>query len=159
MNLKRGVSRKQSTPNFLKNEHFSPPHTFLKFFIKDFFSKYDQVRWRLQLRSHLPKKSLMENFNFSVVCQSYFSNCNQIISLLNETFLTTLTTFRCVCNCCCVGNCFENKWKKIWPIFILKFLEYGEGEGRVEDDHELYSSTEGVNFISIRDHCRRFSPS
>ena len=27
MNLKTGVSRKESTPNFLKNEHFLPPDT------------------------------------------------------------------------------------------------------------------------------------
>ena len=26
-NLKTGVSRKQSTPNFPKNEHFLPPYT------------------------------------------------------------------------------------------------------------------------------------
>ena len=36
----------------------------IKFSIKDYFSKYDQITvW-----SHLQKKSLMENFNFCIVC-------------------------------------------------------------------------------------------
>ena len=36
--------------------------TKMKFFIKDFFSKCDQIRKKLQIWSHLLKKSLMENF-------------------------------------------------------------------------------------------------
>ena len=36
------------------------------FFIKDFFSKRDQIRQKLRNRSHLPKKSLMENISFFV---------------------------------------------------------------------------------------------
>ena len=35
----------------------------MKFSIKDFFSKYDQIR-NLRIWSHLLKKSLMENFLF-----------------------------------------------------------------------------------------------
>ena len=38
-----------------------------KFFIKDFFSICDQIRRKLQIRSHLLKKSLMENFIFCTV--------------------------------------------------------------------------------------------
>ena len=38
-----------------------------KFNIKDFFIKYDQIHSFLQIWSHLLKKSLMENFVFSVV--------------------------------------------------------------------------------------------
>ena len=33
----------------------------MKFFVKDFFSKCDQMRRKLQIWSHLLKKSLMEN--------------------------------------------------------------------------------------------------
>ena len=33
----------------------------MKFFIKDFFSKYDQIRRKLRIWLHLLKKSLMEN--------------------------------------------------------------------------------------------------
>ena len=39
----------------------------MKFSIKDFFSKYDQIRRKLRIWSHLPKKSLMENFIFCAV--------------------------------------------------------------------------------------------
>ena len=36
----------------------------MKFSIKDFFSKFDQIRRKLRILSHLLKKSLMENFIF-----------------------------------------------------------------------------------------------
>ena len=39
----------------------------MKFSIKDFFSKCNQIRSFLPIWSHLPKKSLMENFIFCVV--------------------------------------------------------------------------------------------
>ena len=34
----------------------------MKYSIKDFFSKCDQIHRKLRICSHLPKKSLMENF-------------------------------------------------------------------------------------------------
>ena len=39
----------------------------MKFFIKDFFSKYDQICKKLPIWSHLLKKCLMENFIFCAV--------------------------------------------------------------------------------------------
>ena len=39
----------------------------IKFSIKDFFSKYDQISKRLRIWLHLLKKSLMENFIFCAV--------------------------------------------------------------------------------------------
>ena len=36
----------------------------MKFSIKDFFSKCDQIRRKLQIWSHLLRKSFMENFIF-----------------------------------------------------------------------------------------------
>ena len=39
----------------------------MKFSIKDFFSKYDQIRSFLRIWSHLLKKSLMENLIFCAV--------------------------------------------------------------------------------------------
>ena len=39
----------------------------MKFSIKDFLSKYDQIRKFLRIRSHLLKKSLMKNFIFCAV--------------------------------------------------------------------------------------------
>ena len=37
------------------------------FSIKDFFSKRDQIRWKLQIWSHLLRKNLMENIIFGAV--------------------------------------------------------------------------------------------
>ena len=39
----------------------------MKFSTKDFSSKCDQIRWKLQVWSHLLKKSLIEVFIFSSV--------------------------------------------------------------------------------------------
>ena len=39
----------------------------IKFSMKDFFSKYDQIRRKMRIWSHLLKKSLMENFTFSAL--------------------------------------------------------------------------------------------
>ena len=39
----------------------------MKFSIKDFLSQCDQIRKKLRIRSHLLKKSLMENFIFCAV--------------------------------------------------------------------------------------------
>ena len=39
----------------------------MKFSIKSFFSKYDQIRRKLRIWSHLQKKSFMENFIFCAV--------------------------------------------------------------------------------------------
>ena len=66
----------------------------MKFSIKDFFSKCDQIRRELWIWSHLLKKSLMENFIFCAVwglwlrpctvqkmefsIKDFFSKCNQI---------------------------------------------------------------------------------
>ena len=36
--------------------------------VKDFFSKYDQIRSFLRIWSHLLKKSLMKNYIFCVQC-------------------------------------------------------------------------------------------
>ena len=49
----------------------------MKFSIKDFFSKCDQIRRKLWIWSHLPKKSLMENFIFCAV--TYYKICMLLI--------------------------------------------------------------------------------
>ena len=43
----------------------------MKFSIKDFFSKCNQIYRKLQILSHLLKKSLMENFIFCVVLRVF----------------------------------------------------------------------------------------
>ena len=44
----------------------------LKLSIKDFFSKFGQIRRKLRIWSHLLKKSLMENFTFCAVKRETF---------------------------------------------------------------------------------------
>ena len=44
----------------------------IKFFIKEFFSKCDQIRRKMQIWSHFLKKSLTENFIFCAVIPSLF---------------------------------------------------------------------------------------
>ena len=43
----------------------------MKFPIKDFFSKCDQIRRKLRIWSHLLKKSLIENFIFCVISKLF----------------------------------------------------------------------------------------
>ena len=43
----------------------------MKFYIKDFLSKYDQIRRKLRIWSHLIKKSLMESFIFCAASTWY----------------------------------------------------------------------------------------
>ena len=52
----------------------------MKFSIKDFVSKCDQIRKELRIWSHLLKKSLMENFIFCAVIYLFifhYLNVNQ----------------------------------------------------------------------------------
>ena len=44
----------------------------MKFSIKDFFSKCDQIQRKLRICSHLLKKTLMENFIFCVALINIF---------------------------------------------------------------------------------------
>ena len=61
------------------NNLFHPRLSFtaqkLKIFIKDFFSKFDQIRRKLRIWSHLLKKSLMENIIFCAVILSISPIC------------------------------------------------------------------------------------
>ena len=53
----------------------------MKFYIKDFSSKCDQIRRKLRIWSHLQEKSLMENFIFCAmafslnICLMYEDSC------------------------------------------------------------------------------------
>ena len=55
----------------------------MKFPIKDFFSGCDQIRRKLQICSHLLKKSLMENFIF---CVQWWS-IDQLLLITNAIIL------------------------------------------------------------------------
>ena len=56
----------------------------MKFSIKDFFRKCDEIRRKLRIWSHLLKKSLIENFIFCVVLQwGTLENISRVYSLIN----------------------------------------------------------------------------
>ena len=59
------VAEKSCSDVFRKSERITAQK--MKFSIKEFFSKCDQIRRKLQIWSHLLKKSLMENFIFYAV--------------------------------------------------------------------------------------------
>ena len=56
----------------------------IKFSIKDFFSKCDQIRKKLQFWSHLLKKSLMENVIFCATSDQ----CDKQFILVNTSLIT-----------------------------------------------------------------------
>ena len=60
-----------------------PPtlHKKMKFSIKDFFSKCDQIRRKLRIWPHLLKRSLMENFIFCEVSQGKCTETTQCKNL------------------------------------------------------------------------------
>ena len=71
--------------------------------IKDFFSKCDQIRWKLRIWSHLPKKSLTENFAFCAVqswtvrrirgtnsVQTNLKNAGKVMIVRSRDFAKTL---------------------------------------------------------------------
>ena len=60
----------------------------MKFFIKDFFSKCDQIRSFPRIWSYLLKKSLMENFIFYAVFQ--VSSISQVLDREGGNSVTTL---------------------------------------------------------------------
>ena len=57
----------------------------MKFSIKDFFSKREQIRSFLRIWSHLLKKFLMKNFVF---CEVYVCYC--VVTMWNLTRTVTL---------------------------------------------------------------------
>ena len=96
----------------------------LKFSIKDFISKCDQICRKLRIWSHLLKKSLMENFIFCAVVFFYRSNHSQILFkkigiLKNFAIITTKNM------CWSLFLVKLQAWKpqhKCFPVKISKFL-------------------------------------
>ena len=59
----------------------------MKFSIKDFFSKHDQIRRFLRIWSHLQKKSLMENLIFCAVTLKQYLRCLSECFFIEKLFL------------------------------------------------------------------------
>ena len=64
----------------------------MKFSFKDFFSKCDQIRSFLRIWSHLPKKSLMENFSYFTVITIFDKldsyNQNPFVDIIFKLIIT-----------------------------------------------------------------------
>ena len=65
----------------------------MKFYIKDFFSKCDQIRRKLRILSRLLKKSSMENFIFCAVTTTFLIDNNAIHHKYNVFNLSTKPAF------------------------------------------------------------------
>ena len=74
----------------------------MKFFIRDFSSKSDQIHSFLQIWSHLLKKSLMENFTF---CAAPFSDWERVNEMNRESFFK----IELFCDCFCL-HVLQNFW-------------------------------------------------
>ena len=60
----------------------------MKFSIKNFFCKFDQIRRKLRIWSHLLKKSLMENFIFCAVKLRIYNYRNINSNSNNKVIIT-----------------------------------------------------------------------
>ena len=89
---------------------FVPLHKiFLKFSIKDFFSKCDQIRKKLRICLHLLKKSLMKKFNFFV---------QNLLEIWKKQiwFISLPISFTSI------GNCVREKRKiTVFKGFVFRF--------------------------------------
>ena len=63
----------------------------MKFSIKDFFSKCDQIRSFLRIWSHLLKKLLVENFIFCAACV-FFRKISCVPQMILHFYHTDLTS-------------------------------------------------------------------
>ena len=108
----------------------------IKFSIKDFSSKYDQIRRFLRIWSHLLKKSLTENLFFCAVCFIVIM-FTETLYLLSKNFQAPLTLvdyqvkyqeehFKKMYSCfsvlkpgdyCSVANCRIRNWTFPWRFF------------------------------------------
>ena len=68
----------------------------MKFSIKDFSSKCNQIRRKLRICSHLLKKTLMENFVFLVQCSGSSRQMARVLSIICGDFFyrTKLTCMK-----------------------------------------------------------------
>ena len=67
----------------------------MKFSIKNFSSKCEQIRRKLQIWSHLLKKSLMENFTFCAVFESeMMQNTSQLLTCHYRDSIATYLPYK-----------------------------------------------------------------
>ena len=64
-----------------------------KFSIKNLFSKCDEIRRKLRIWSHLPKKSLLENFIFCAVFAMYYGDMKDLTGTFSFGFFIITKKF------------------------------------------------------------------
>ena len=92
----------------------------MKFSIKGFFNKYDQIRSFLRICSHLLKKILMENF-LSVKCQLNYHHLQKYFYNWNIT-LNYCFTVKSVLGIAFIWKCRRYIWNKVFKSRLSKFL-------------------------------------
>ena len=100
----------------------------MKFFIKDFFTKCDQICSLLRVCSHLLKKSIKENFSFCVVVlEGDERGCHYWLILCQRS-----NWFRCFSKCCRILKSIginlkiNTKWVKTWRLSLHEKSSYSE---------------------------------
>ena len=82
------ISKLFNLSKIIFNSAVTPSAQKMRFSIKDFFSKCDHIRRKLRIWSHVPKKSLMENFIFSAVSAQF--NLGWIIPNVKQKYMKHL---------------------------------------------------------------------
>ena len=100
----------------------STTHTKIKFPIKDFFSKYGQIRWKLWIWSHLLNKSLMESFIF-VQCST--SNTLQVLDFDSTKFSAKSGRLHNNVNCSCFWRLWSESRPKLFTDWNSKLVRQG----------------------------------
>ena len=101
----------------------------MKFSMKNFFSKCEQIRRNLRIWSHLLKKSLMENFIFFVQWQ-LLTKRPQVATASDAKINRRKFNCNCLLPCChhwIVSNVFifayyMNEWTICESLPVLRFL-------------------------------------
>ena len=95
----------------------------IKFFIKDFFSKCDQIHRKLRIWSHLLKKSWMENFSVSVSCLVILLRKILHLPLRRSYFLEVFLWIN-FCNCKRIFAFFSflDKDSHSWNLHFVGFI-------------------------------------
>ena len=116
----------------------------MKFFIKDFFSKCDQIRRKMWIWSHLLKKFLMKNFNFWVV-RSIFKKvqraqihenknilvqCYSIFTSSTLYFFTNIPIINERVSISILVSTEKNHWGTTWCYEVCQIFKIARGDFR-----------------------------
>ena len=102
----------------------------MKFSIKVFFSKCDQIRRKQRIWSHLLKKSLVENFIFRAWKQSHKKRKDSLEGNLDRVLFVTELEFpntlvpRLPKHTSNINPEFAGKSKQLYSFYVTSFLEH-----------------------------------